>query len=454
MLRTALAQGLFTLGSRLVRRQVRRELAVLEWAERADPEELRARQEARLRTLIRWSYDTVPYYRRVMDQTGVSPGDIRGIDDLPLMPVLRRRDIRTHLDALVSERVSKGDLLRRASSGTTGAPVWFYRDRRALPFERASLWHDLRWAGVTAAAPTLFVRRQVDNEGRRKWTRWNWLVGSAFLPPELLYALAPGPVVEAVERVAPALIYGYPSLLHLLARAVLLSGRPLRARPRCVLYDAEQMGDDTRDLVRQAFGAPIFSRYGAREFSAGVAHTCEYGRWHLNTEGSVVEIVTGGPGEARGAPASKGRLVVTDLRNHAMPFVRYEIGDAGAAGGEELCPCGRTLPLLGGLEGRVWEWIVTASGFRIPATMIAPMIVGLHGDLLWEYQFRQDRVEELEVVVVPISDYGENRQEELSRHLEAALAGQITVRVTPVGHIPREPSSKRPVMKSRLDQGR
>ncbi|MBM3469397.1 MAG: phenylacetate--CoA ligase family protein [Armatimonadetes bacterium] len=454
MLRNALMRGLFAVGSRLVRRQALRELDVLRWAEKADPLELRTRQEARLRALIRAAYDTVPYYRRVMDQAAVSPDDIRGIDDLPLLPVLLRRDIRAHLDALVSTRVSKRDLLRRASSGTAGAPVWFYRDRRTLPFERASLWHDLGWAGVTAADPTLFVRRLVDNQGVRKWTRWNWLVGSAFLPPELLYALAPGPVAEAVERAAPAVIYGYPSLLHLLARAILRSGRPLRTRPRCVLYDAEQMGEDTRDLVRQAIGAPIFSRYGAREFSAGVAKTCEHGRWHLNTEGFVVEVVSGEPGEPHGTPAAKGRLVITDLRNHAMPFVRYEIGDAGATGGQEKCPCGRTLPVLDGLEGRSWEWVVTASGLRIPITMIAPMVVGLHGDLLWEYQFRQDRPEVLEVAVVPVGAYGADRKEELARHLEAALGGGITVRVTPVEHIPREPSGKRPVMKSTLHQGR
>ncbi|MDI6773244.1 MAG: hypothetical protein QME77_11760 [bacterium] len=454
MLRTALMHGLFALGSRLVRRQVLRELDVLRWAEWADPQELRARQEARLRALIRWAYDTVPYYRRVMDQTGVSPGDIRGLGDLPLLPVLRRREIRVHLDALVSERVSKKDLLRRASSGTTGTPVWFYRDRRALPFERASLWHDLGWAGVTAADPTLFVRRQVDNQGVRKWTRWNWLVGSAFLPPELLYGLTPVSVVEAVDRVGPVVIYGYPSLLHLLAQAVLRSGRLLRVRPRCVLYDAEQMGEDTRDLLGQALGAPIFSRYGAREFSAGVAKTCDHGRWHLNTEGFVVEVVSGEPGDPHGTPAAEGRLVITDLRNHAMPFVRYEIGDAGIAAGEESCPCGRTLPLLGRLDGRDWEWVITACGLRIPITVIAPMVVGLHGDLLWEYQFRQDQPEVLEVSVVPVGDYGEDRQKELARALQAALGGGITVRVTPVEHIPRELSGKRPVMKSTLHQGR
>ncbi len=453
MLRTSLIHGLFALGSRLVRRQARRELAVLRWAERADPDELRARQESRLRALIRWAYDTVPYYRQGMDRAGVSPGDIRGIDDLPLLPVLRRRDVRTDLDALVSDRAHTRDLLPQVTSGTSAEPLGFHRDRRTVPFEQATKWHSMEWAGVTPADPALVLTMERDSVRVSQVTWWGRMVGGASIPLEVIYSREPAPIVETLERVTPAVVLGYPSLLHLLAQAVLRSGRPLRARPRCVFYQAEQMGEDTRQLIAGAFGVPIFSRYGAAELSGLVAQTCERGRWHLNPEGFVVEIVSGEPGDLQARPAQRGRLVITDLRNMAMPFIRYEIGDIGTVAGDEKCPCGRTLPLLGELDGRIWEWVVTAAGLRVPA-IILQRAMRFHMDLLWEYQFRQDRVEELEVVVVPIGDHGEDLQEELSRHLEAVLGGGMTVRVTPVARILREPSGKRPVLKSTLDQGR
>jgi phenylacetate-CoA ligase len=446
--------GFFALGSRLDRRQARRELDVLRWAEKADPLELRARQEARLRVLVRWAYDTVPYYRQAMDGAGVSPGDIQGIDDLPLLPILRRRDIKVNLGSLVSERAGRSHLLPQITGGTMGEPMRLYLDRRALPFERATQWHSLEWAGVMPWAPVL--RLTLDGLRPRtlriKW--WNRLTGSALMPLEILYARRPLPVIEMLERVAPAAILGMPSLLHLLAQAVLRSGRPVRARPRCVFYQAEQMEEDTRELLARAFGVSVFSRYGARELSGMVAQTCGDGRWHLIPEGAIVEIVTGDPGDRQGMPARRGRLVITDLRNHVMPFLRYEIGDVGAAAGEVKCPCGRTFPVLGALEGRYWDWAVTAAGLRIPASVLQRQTSRLHGDLLWEYQFRQDRPEVLEVVVVPTGGYGADRQEELARHLEAVLGGGITVRVTPVEHIPREPSGKRPLLKSTLHQGR
>ncbi|MDI6773246.1 MAG: hypothetical protein QME77_11770 [bacterium] len=415
--------------------------------------ELRARQEARLRALIRWAYDTVPYYRRVMHETRVLPDNIRGINDLPLLPVLRRRDVKVHLDALTSERAGKRDLLPTVTSGTSAEPLGFYRDRRTVPFEQATKWHSMEWAGVTPADSHLMLTMDRVLERTSQVTWWGRMVGGASIPLEVLYSREPDPVVEILDRVAPAVVLGYPSLLHLLAQAVLRSGRPLRTRPRCIFYQAEQMGEDTRGLIARAFGAPIFSRYGAAELSGLVGQTCDRGRWHLNTEGFVVEVVGGEPGDPHGMPASNGRLVITDLRNHAMPLIRYEIGDMGTAAGEEKCPCGRTLPLLGGLEGRIWEWVVTAVGLRIPA-IILQRTMRLHIDLLWEYQFRQDRPEVLEVAVVPVGDYGEDRQEELARALQAVLGGGTAVRVTPVSHIPREASGKRPVMKSTLHQGR
>ncbi len=453
MLRTSLMHGLFELGSRLVRRRARSELAVLRWAERADPEELRARQEARLRALIRWAYETVPYYRQVMDQAGVAPGDIRGVDDLPLLPILRRRDVRSHGKALVSHRARSRDLLTRTTSGTSGEPIVFFRDRRTVPFEQATRWLSAEWAGVAPTDPTLRLTLGDVSARASQGSWWNRIAGGTSIPLEVLYSREPAPIMRALERCAPVVILGYPSLLHLLAQAVLRAARPLRARPRCVFYQAEQMGDDTRHLLVRALGVPVFSRYGAAELSGLVAQTCASGRWHLNTEGFVVEIVDGEPGCAQGVPAHRGRLVVTDLRNMAMPFVRYEIGDAGTAAVEEKCPCGRTLPLLGELDGRAWEWVLTPACLRIPS-IILQRIMRLHADLLWEYQFRQDRPEELEVAVVPVGDYGEDRRDELARALQAELGRDIAVRVTQVERIPREPSGKRPVMKSTFDQER
>ncbi|MBM3469398.1 MAG: hypothetical protein FJX73_01190 [Armatimonadetes bacterium] len=230
---------------------------------------------------------------------------------------------------------------------------------------------------------------------------------------------------------------------------LLRAGRRLPTRPRCVFYSGEQMEEETRQLLNQTFGSPVFSRYGATELCASVAQTCEFGRWHLNTEGFIVEIVAGEHGDPEGAPAASGRLLVTDLRNHVMPIIRYEIGDLVTAGDVVGCPCGRTLPLLGGLEGRVPAFIMTPSGRRVPVTLLRQPARRCQ-EIFHEYQFRQDRPDELMMFLVPTAAYTREAAEGLAQVLTAALAGEVSVVVEAVERIAREPSGKRPLLKTTI----
>jgi phenylacetate-CoA ligase len=451
--RSAGIRALFRLSAPVVCRTTWQELVRLRGLERADPGDLRARQEARLRDLIAWAYATVPYYTRIMNQVDISPADIRGIEDLRALPILRRADIRASASDMVSRQASARDWMIKTSSGTTGLSLRFYRDRRAVPFEQANLWQAQEWAGVTPVDRMLIVMPPTDQYGHSNITRWKRLCGGGLVPYEPLQRLEAPPVLAAVDAVAPEVVHGPPSLLSLLARVVLRAGYRLRTRPRCISYSGEQMGEETRRLLTQAFDAPIFSRYGATELSGSVAQTCELGRRHLNTEGFIVEVVTGEPGDPQGAAAGSGRLIITDLRNRVMPFIRYEIGDMGAAGDGAGCPCGRTLSLLGALEGRVGDFIITPSGRRFPVTTLLP-VIRKYLEIFYECQFRQDRPDELVLFIVPTNTYSREAAQGLAQVLTADLGGEVLVTVEAVERIAHEPSGKRPLVKSTLHQGR
>lgn len=410
---------------------------------------MRRRQEFRLRALVRWAYDTVPYYRERMDSAGVRPAGVQGLGDLPAMPVLRREDIRAARAALLSRKTDPRDCLVKATSGTTGMPLRVWRDRQTLAFEDACMWQAMAWAGASPAAPFLFAYPPFDQRGNPRLTWWKRFCGGGLVPLEPLLSQEPGPVLEALERVRPTVIYGYPSLLDLLAQVILAAPRPVQVRPRCIFYHGEQMAETTRDLLLRALGAPIFSRYGSMELSAAVAQTCEQGRWHLNTEGFVVEVVDGHAGEWQGAATAVGHLVITDLRNRVMPLIRYEIGDLALAGDAGPCPCGRTMPVLDGLAGRASEYVVTASGRRVPVMLLfRPM--RFHEVRQIEYQFRQQQPGQMEIVLVPSGHYGREDAVGLARHMEAFLTGEMRVTVSTADRIPRDPSGKRPVLRSTL----
>jgi phenylacetate-CoA ligase len=350
---------------------------------------------------------------------------------------------------MISRQASARDWMIKSTSGTTGLPLRIRRDRRTLPFEQASLWQAQEWAGVTPVDRMLMVTRPANQHGHPNITRWKRLCGGGLVPLDALLSMEARPILDVVQAVVPEVVHGYPSLLSLLAQIILRAGCQFRWRPLCVFYTGEQICEETRRLIAAAFGAPVFSRYGANELSASVAQTCEFGRWHLNTEGFAVEIVAGEPGDPQGAPGASGRLLVTDLRNHVMPMIRYEVGDIVTAGDGARCECGRTLPLLGGLEGRVVDFIITPSGRRVPVTLLRQP-ARRYQEIFHEYQFRQDRPDELMMFLVPTEDYTPEAAQGLAQVLTAALAGEVSVVVEAVECIAREPSGKRPLLKTTL----
>ena len=433
-----------------------KELARLRAAENMTSEEIKVEQAKMLRLIVTWSYDTVPYYRDSMDMVGVSPDEIRSVEDLTKLPIFTKRDIQESPERFLSTQANPGDMKHTVTSGTTGTPLNLYRDRRVDPLGQATWWQMLDWVGASPFDPVLYLMLQPgrDHSHRtRKPVPRNLIravKGDEYLPIDLLLERKTREVLDWVEKANPVVITGYPSLLHILAQMVIQSGSSLRARPIAVFYHSEQMADDTRILIQEAFQVPILSRYGAMEFSAMVAYTCPQGKWHVNSQGFIVEIVDGEFGNRTGEPANHGRIIITDLRNHVMPILRYEIGDIGwTKAAVARCTCGRQGLQLGGIEGRGSDYVVTPSGYRTPALLLQRSM-RLQADLFWEYQFRQEYPSLLEVWVIPKSDYTPDLAAELASTVETYFNHELQVRVKVVDLIPREPSGKRPILRTHL----
>jgi phenylacetate-CoA ligase len=135
------------------------------------------------------------------------------------------------------------------------------------------------------------------------------------------------------------------------------------------MSSAQTLPEPSRRLIEEAFGCRVFDKYGSREFS-GIAYECEaHTGHHVVAEGYIVEVLKDGrpvrPGEV-------GEVVITDLNNTCMPFIRYRIGDlAEALDANEPCPCGRGAPRVGAIQGRVQSIIQGADGHYVPGTFFA-----------------------------------------------------------------------------------
>ncbi len=329
-------------------------------------EMIEALQRERLIQTIRHAYSHVPYYRRVMQERGIRPDDIRTVSDLVRLPVLTKPIVRSQADWLVSDNVARKALIRSGTGGSTGSPLSFFitkHDRYSYGQARGLL--AMEWAGISLgdkvvtlsahyqAFPTRLERtvRPLSALFRRE-TR----IPVTSLTKENLDA-----VVWLLERKKPKAIAGYPSVLALIAGHIRDSGRPAPAL-HAVLTGGEQVFEHQRALIRDVFSVEPYSRYGTRENSL-LATECEaHVGMHVFAQDLVLEIVDGNDQPV--SPGTEGRVLVTNLHARGMPFIRYDTGDVGSYA-VDPCPCGRNMPLLDRLSGRRCDTIYTRSGARI-----------------------------------------------------------------------------------------
>jgi len=160
--------------------------------------------------------------------------------------------------------------------------------------------------------------------------------------------------------------------------------------------------------------------------------------YHVHAEVVIVEVV--GPDNRPCAPGERGRVLVTDLSNHAFPFIRYEIGDMAVRAEDAPCPCGVTLPRLQAVEGRIADMVVLRDRVLTP-----PNFTILFSDIrgIKAYQVRQQAIDRIDVYVVPDHDYTEEVSRYVLGAIEQMVAGQARVTLNKVSEIAVSESGKR-----------
>ncbi len=183
-------------------------------------------------------------------------------------------------------------------------------------------------------------------------------------------------------------------------------------------------------MIEDSFQAKVFDKYGSREFS-GIAFECEaHTGHHVNAESYIVEIVRDGR-PAR--PGETGEVVVTDLNNTCVPIIRYALGDLATAT-EERCPCGRGLPLIGEIQGRMQAIIVGTNGCFLPGTFFAHLLKD-YGHILKQFQVVQERLGAIEFNVVKGPRFSETELDKLLALFRQHLGEEIEIDVRFVDHI-------------------
>jgi phenylacetate-CoA ligase len=416
-------------------REFRERLAWLRESQWWPAERVAAYQAAQVRAMVADAYEHVPFYRERMRRTGVRPSDVQSAEDLPRLPLLAKAEVRAHAAALVSTRFSPARLRTALTSGTTGTPLRVRLTPAAMQFQWAVWWRHRARFGLAPGDRflTFGARLPVPAAAARPpFWRENRAIGQVYLST---YHLTPANLVAVVEWLNTqefAFYTGYPSAMHVLASFVRREGMTLARPPRWVVSGSDALLPGFERVIGETFGAPVTDQYGSVEACGNFAR-CEHGRYHLDAEFGAVELLP-----VAGAEGTRlRRLVFTGFANPAMPFLRYDIGDYGVVS-EGPCPCGRETLSLDRVEGRTEDYVRTPDG---------RMAIGMNQVFEWapgivEGQIRQDRLDEIVVLVVPGPGYGPSDQAILLRELRGRLGQEIRIAFECVDHIPRAASGK------------
>lgn len=401
---------------------------------------LEALRLRRLRSMLAYVEKEVPFYRELWASAGVSSRSVERLADLRRFPVPNRRQIEDDPSSIVAlehlqlHRAGTGYI--RRSGGSSGGPQleihsdeaswsrldgFYYRAFAALGFRP---WHPLAYFW---SAP--FRKRSHNYLG---------IMPKVGVPA----MLDEGAQLAILEQNPGIRWYYHPTSLFPLARRY-----PERLRataPETIICHAELLPDSMRKVIEDVMGQPVYNQYGTSEFNR-MAWECKAKTgYHIDADSVIFEIVDDDGQPVR--PGDTGRVIATGLINRMMPLVRYELGDLVVAS-DRRCSCGRTLPMIERIEGRLKDvFVLPGGGKRTPREMLEP-----YASIAGVEQYRVTIVSQTKVLLELVAaDAGFANVEGEARRKFAALCPGVDLVVRSIDDIAKAPTGKRVLIRNRL----
>ncbi len=403
-------------------------------------EQLNQLQLRYLRKILIHSYQTIPFYKNLMDQANFKP-EIKSIDEIQKLPILKKKDVLEAEDQITSSKHSKLTSSTGLTGGTTGTPLRIKRNLFSIGTEHSFVRRQWDWAGLSFKDKTAFLSgRKIISPDQKSGKLYAY---DPFMKELILsnYHLSPEngkQFADAILKYKITALAGYPSSIYYFAQICKDLGSPIKLK--AVLTTSETLADYMRSIITEAFGCQIFDFYGSAERVCYI-FTCEHGKYHIIPEYGLTELIP--------CPDNQQtyEVVATGFWNYAMPLIRYNTGDVVELS-DEACSCGRNFQTVKRINGRTGTFIQTPSGKKYSPTLMARVSKMAHN--IFQTQIIQDSIDHISVTYVPNSKFTTDDLEELKKNMRDYLPSELKIDFQQTDSIIKTESGKTNLIVSKL----
>lgn len=311
-------------------------------------------QNQKLRDLISYAYNFVPYYKELFDKHKIKADKIRTIKDLSNIPVLTKEIIRERFDSLICDEKFFNKLrpMIYRTSGSTGTPLKFYHDRYTNISKFTFLWRMWEWAGYSIGKRCAVISAAFKNDDIFNYKR---STNSLYISTRRINKENSLKILDELVKFKCKIIRGYPSSIYNFVNFIDGSEAIKKINIETVISQAETLFDYQRKRVGTVLGAKVFNMYSQWEWVC-LAMECEHGMMHHQMENGVLEILDGNNEPLE--DGMSGEITGTGFYNRVMPLIRYKMGDL-AVKRKSTCRCGRVHDVIERIDGRTEYMVIT-----------------------------------------------------------------------------------------------
>lgn len=417
-------------GGREIHR-ISKQLDQSQWFSRAKLEQM---QFERIKRLLEYAYEYVPFYRQRYQKEGIRPEDIRNFEDFELIPFLTREDVVRNKDLLVSIR-PMGRSFEDKTGGSTGQPMRFLMDESAAWWSAAVETRYRGWYGIRPGDKRAWVWGAL-----KDFPSWHWkdrlkarVNRYRYLNAHTMVRDKMKAFAEMLQQWKPAMFRAFPSALELFA--LYLREHGITAiRPRLVETSGEKLFPAQRELFEEVFQSPVADHYSSWEIY-DIAYQCPEGSRHVS-EDRYLEVVL----ENHSAkPGESGEVVITSLNQFTMPFIRYKNGDLGVYE-TKPCTCGRGIGVLREVVGRTEDLITRPDGQLIHGGIFSRVLKNLLE--VQQFQVYQESKSKIELRLICKKEVGKDWIENVRKEMQSFFGKDMDIDIRIVTKIHLTPSGK------------